>query len=63
MIISACLFGLVHLYQGPVSASWTAIFGLIMALYYFQFGRAVPLILVHYLTNALQVVVFAVLAR
>jgi len=63
IVISACLFGLVHLYQGPVSAWWTAIFGLIMALYYLRFGRAVPLILAHYLTNALQVVVFAVLAR
>jgi len=61
--VSACLFGLVHLYQGPVSAAWTAIFGLIMALYYLRFGRVVPLILAHYLTNALQVVLFAVLAR
>jgi membrane protease YdiL (CAAX protease family) len=63
VVISACLFGLVHLYQGPVSAAWTAIFGLIMALYYLRFGRVVPLILAHYLTNALQVVVFAVQAR
>jgi membrane protease YdiL (CAAX protease family) len=63
VVISACLFGLIHLYQGPVSAAWTAIFGLIMALYYLRFGRVVPLILAHYLTNALQVVVFAVQAR
>jgi membrane protease YdiL (CAAX protease family) len=63
VVLSACLFGLIHLYQGPVSAAWTAIFGLIMALYYLRFGRVVPLILSHYLTNALQVVVFAVLAR
>jgi hypothetical protein len=34
-----------------------------MALYYLRFGRAVPLILAHYLTNAFQVVFFAVLAR
>jgi membrane protease YdiL (CAAX protease family) len=61
--ISACLFGLIHFYQGPVGAAWTAIFGLIAALYYLWFGRAVPLILAHYVTNALQVVVFAVLAR
>jgi membrane protease YdiL (CAAX protease family) len=61
--ISACLFSLIHLYQGPVSATWTAIYGLIMALYYLRFGRAVPLILAHYLTNALQVVVFTVAAR
>lgn len=59
VVVSACLFGLIHLYQGPVSATWTAICGLIMALYYLRFGRVVPLILAHYLTNALQVVVFA----
>jgi len=63
VVISACLFGLVHLYQGPVSATWTAIFGLIMALYYLRFGRVLPLILAHYLTNALQVVVFALTVR
>jgi membrane protease YdiL (CAAX protease family) len=63
VIISACLFGLIHVYRGPVSVAWTAIFGLIMALYYLRFGRVVPLILAHYLTNAFQVVLFAVLAR
>jgi membrane protease YdiL (CAAX protease family) len=63
VVVSACLFGLIHLYQGPASAAWTAIFGLIMALYYLRFGRVVPLILAHYLTNALSVVVFAVQAR
>ena len=58
VFLSACLFGLIHLYQGPVGAAWTAIFGLIAALYYLWFGRVVPLILAHYVTNALQVVVF-----
>jgi membrane protease YdiL (CAAX protease family) len=63
VVISVCLFGLIHVYRGPASVASTAIFGLIMALYYLRFGRAVPLILAHYLTNALQVVVFAVRAR
>jgi membrane protease YdiL (CAAX protease family) len=63
VVISACLFGLIHLYRGPVSVAWTAICGLIMALHYLRFGRAVPLILAHYLTNALQLVVVAVQAR
>ena len=63
VFISVCLFGLIHLYQGLVSATWTAIFGLIMAFYYLRFGRTVPLILAHYLTNAIQVVLFAVLAE
>jgi membrane protease YdiL (CAAX protease family) len=63
VVISASLFGLIHLYQGPVSASWTVIFGLIMALYYLWFGRTVPLILAHYLTNAIQIIVFTVPGR
>jgi membrane protease YdiL (CAAX protease family) len=63
VIISACLFGLIHLYRGPVHVAWTAIFGLITALYYLRFGRVVPLILAHYVTNALQVIVIAALAR
>lgn len=63
VVISACLFGLIHLYQGPVNAAWTAILGLIMALTFLRFGRIVPLILSHYLTNVLQIVVFALSAR
>lgn len=63
VVVSACLFGLIHLYRGPVSVAWTAIYGLIAAFYYLRFGRVVPLVLAHYLTNAFQVVVFAVFAR
>lgn len=62
VVVSACLFGLIHLYRGPVIATWTAIFGLIMALYYLRFGRIVPLVFSHYITNLLQIVVFAVVA-
>jgi membrane protease YdiL (CAAX protease family) len=60
VVVSACLFGLIHVYRGPVAVGWTAIYGLIAALYYLRFGRVLPLILAHYLTNALQVIVFAV---
>jgi len=63
VVVSAGLFGLIHLYQGPVRALCAGIFGLIVALYYLRFGRVVPLILAHYLTNAIQVVVFAANAR
>ena len=63
VLISACLFGLVHLYRGPSTVVWTAIFGLISALYYLRFGRVAPLILAHYVTNALQVLIFTVLVR
>ena len=60
VVVSAGLFSLVHLYQGPVHAIWTGILGLIMALHYARYGRVVPLVLAHYLTNALQLAVFAV---
>jgi membrane protease YdiL (CAAX protease family) len=63
VVISACLFGLIHLYQGPIHIAWATIFGLLMALYYLWFGRVVPLILAHYVTNALQVVAAALLAQ
>ena len=59
LVISACLFGLIHVYRGPIHVVWTTIFGLIMALYYLRFGRVFPLIFAHYLTNALQVIVVA----
>ena len=63
VVISAGLFGLTHLYQGFVHVLWTGIFGLIMALYYLRYGRVGPLVLAHYVTNALQVIVFAARAQ
>ena len=57
ILISACLFGFLHLSRGPVHVAWTAIFGLLMAFYYLRFGRILPLILAHYLSNAIQVAV------
>lgn len=63
VIISAVLFGLIHVYRGPIHVVWTTIFGLLMAIYFLRFGRVVPLILAHYFTNALQVIVVAVLAK
>ena len=59
VVVSAGLFGLIHLYRGPVHVAWTAIVGLIMAIYYLRFGRVVPLIIAHYVTNAIQLLVFA----
>jgi membrane protease YdiL (CAAX protease family) len=63
VVISACLFGLIHAYRGPVHVGWTSLLGLIMGFYYLRFGRALPLILAHYTTNALQAILFAALAR
>lgn len=60
ILVAAALFGLSHYYQGPTRIVWTGLYGLIMGLYYLRFGRVAPMIISHYLTNALQVVVFAV---
>jgi membrane protease YdiL (CAAX protease family) len=58
VLIAACLFGLAHAWQGPTRIVWTGIYGLIMGLYYLRYGRVAPMIISHYFTNALQVVVF-----
>lgn len=62
VFISACLFGLIHIYQGPAGAAGAGLIGLLMAFYYLRFGRLVPLILAHYFTNSFQVILFALAA-
>jgi membrane protease YdiL (CAAX protease family) len=57
-VFAAVLFGLSHAWQGPSRIVWAGMYGLIMGLYYLRFGRVGPMIISHYLTNALQVVVF-----
>lgn len=59
VLLSAILFGLAHAWQGPTRIGWASIYGLIMGLYYLRYGRVAPMIVSHYFTNALQVVVFA----
>jgi membrane protease YdiL (CAAX protease family) len=56
MIVSAALFGLVHLYQGPVSAVAIALQGLLYAWYYKRFGRIWPMIVGHALYDSVQVI-------
>lgn len=58
ILVAASLFGLAHSYQGPTRIVWTGSYSVILGLYYWRFGRVAPLIISHYLTNALQVVVF-----
>lgn len=55
VFISAAMFGLAHLYQGPTGVVTTAITGLILAIVYLRFGRVWPLIISHYLHDALQI--------
>jgi membrane protease YdiL (CAAX protease family) len=59
ILFAAILFGVSHAWQGPTRIVCAGIYGLIMGLYYLRFGRVAPMIISHYATNALQVVVFA----
>lgn len=61
--VSAALFGLAHLYQGPAGVINTAITGLILAIVYLRFGRIWPLIISHYLHDALQIGLFVYLIQ
>jgi membrane protease YdiL (CAAX protease family) len=61
VVLSAVLFGLIHLYQGSAGVVDTAINGLVLAIYYLIFGRVFPMIISHYLYDAIQFVMIVVL--
>ena len=63
VVLSAILFGLSHLYQGPAGIIDTAINGLILAVAYLILGRVIPLIISHYLYNAIQFVMIVILIQ
>jgi membrane protease YdiL (CAAX protease family) len=56
MIVSAVLFGLIHIYQGSVSAVAIALQGLLYAWYYKRFGRVWPMIIGHALYDSFQII-------
>jgi membrane protease YdiL (CAAX protease family) len=63
VVLSAVLFGLGHLYQGTAGMVDTGITGLLLAVYYLVFGRVWPLIIAHYLHDAIQIVLLVILIR
>jgi hypothetical protein len=63
IVLSAALFGLAHLYQGPAGIVSTGIYGLILAVYYHAFGRVVPMMLSHYLHDAVQFAAIYIVAN
>jgi membrane protease YdiL (CAAX protease family) len=63
VILSAVLFGLGHMYQGPAGVVLTGISGLIMAIYYLIFGRVAPMMVAHYLHDALQFAMIYIMAN
>jgi protein-S-isoprenylcysteine O-methyltransferase Ste14 len=55
--------GLIHIYQGPAGVISTGISGLILAVYYHYFGRVIPMMLSHYLHNAIQFAAIYIMAN
>ena len=62
MLLSAVLFGVVHLYQGPAGAVMAGLSGLLMAAFYLRFGRIAPMMLAHYLHDAVQFTIIYLIA-
>lgn len=54
VLVSAAIFGLMHMYQGTAGMILTGISGLIMAIFYLKFGRILPMMIAHYLHDAIQ---------
>lgn len=56
LLLSAVLFGLVHIYQGPANVIIIGLQGLVYGWYYLTFGRVWPMIVAHALYDSMQVV-------
>ena len=63
ILVAALLTGLAHLYQGPGGVMTTAFIGVIWCIAYLRFGRVWPLIISHYIHDALQIVLFVFLIQ
>lgn len=63
ILLSAVLFGLAHLYQGPAGVINAGLNGLLLAVAYALFGRVAPLMVAHYLYDAIQFGAVYVLAN
>ena len=61
VFLSAVLFGLNHVQQGPAGVISVTLNGLIMVLWYLRFGRIFHLIVAHYLYDAIQIVLIVIL--
>ena len=63
IILSVVLFGLMHTYQGPAGVISTGVSGLIWAVYYYCYGRVIPMMLSHYLFDAIQFGAIYIMAK
>jgi membrane protease YdiL (CAAX protease family) len=55
VVLSAGIWGVVHIYQGLSSVVSVFLLGLVYALYYLRFGRVWPLVIAHALFDSVQI--------
>jgi len=55
ILVSAALFGLVHLYQGAPGAVAIGLLSFLLAVYYMRFRRLWPLVIGHALFDSIQI--------
>lgn len=63
VLLSAILFGLVHIYQGPSGAVGNAVIGLLLGAFFLRVGRILPLIVAHALFDSAQIILVVSLVR
>lgn len=63
LLLSAVLFGLAHIYQGPAGVAGTFLFGVVMGLFYLGRGRIVPMIIGHALYDSVQILMAVIAIR
>jgi membrane protease YdiL (CAAX protease family) len=63
LFLSAGLFGLAHLYQGPAGVAGTFLFAVVMGLYYLVRGRIGPMIIGHALYDSVQIIMLVIQIR
>lgn len=63
VLLSGVIFGLMHSYQGPAGVVSTGISGLVMGIFYLRFGRIFPMVIAHYLHDALQFITVYMIFR
>ncbi len=56
LLLSAAMFGLAHLYQGPAGMAGNFIEGIVWGLYFLGCGRIWPMIISHALLDSVQII-------
>ena len=63
LFLSAGLFGLAHLYQGPAGIAGNSLVAIVLGIYYLGRGRIGPMIISHALFDSVQILMLVIQIR